>query len=405
VGDSSVARFDSTTGKLTALRTGSTTLEFAARGFQPRGWTIEVLPGAISFATSRLALRAGEQQILAPSFVDPSGRAVAPATGLEWITSNAGAVRVSPNGEVQAVAPGRATITAQGPAGAAAQATVLVTGDLLLASTRGGRYGIYTIVANQPEMMVPVLADSASNSIDGSYSPDRTRLAFSSDRGGGDNFDIYLADADGRNPVRLTTDPGLDIQPVWSADGQQLLFVSTRAGARQLYAMALDGSGVRPLTTLPGGAESPVISPDGQTVAFAGSLTTRDAPTDIFTLPLAGGTPTPITATRDRRESRPAYLPDGTLTWLLQRHDKKEPDVVQHQAAPGGEPTALVSTDGTLQDLAVSRDGARLAWIASRPVERNRNLLEFTFQWRPLIGGVDTSVRLLPGERITSPAF
>jgi hypothetical protein len=64
-----------------------------------------------------------------------------------------------------------------------------------------------------------------------------------------------------------------------------------------------------------------------------------------------------------------------------------------------------MSTDGTLQDLAVSRDGARLAWVASRPAERNHSTLEFTFQWRPLVGGVDTSVRLLPGERITSPAF
>jgi hypothetical protein len=91
--------------------------------------------------------------------------------------------------------------------------------------------------------------------------------------------------------------------------------------------------------------------------------------------------------------------------WVQVRRDKREPDQLLRQAVPGGTPTPIVSSELTLVDVAVARDGSRLAWVATRPQERNRNVLEFTFQWRSLTSGAEASVRLLPGERITSPAF
>jgi hypothetical protein len=112
-----------------------------------------------------------------------------------------------------------------------------------------------------------------------------------------------------------------------------------------------------------------------------------------------------VTDTRDRREARPVYFSTGELAWLQVRRDKREPDQLLRQAAPGGTPTSILSSDRTLVDVATARDGSRLAWVASRPQERNRNVLEFTFQWRSLPSGAETSVRLFPGERITSPAF
>jgi hypothetical protein len=99
------------------------------------------------------------------------------------------------------------------------------------------------------------------------------------------------------------------------------------------------------------------------------------------------------------------YLPSGELAWVLMRRDKREPDLVLRQAAAGGSPAAIVTSELTMVDVAFAPDGSRVAWVASRPLEQNRNLLEFTFQWRSLTSGAETSVRLLPGERITSPAF
>jgi hypothetical protein len=405
VGDTTIASFDVASGQLTALNPGRTTLSFTARGFLPKAWNIEVLPGAVSLGRARVALRPGDTTSFTPYLVDDQGRAVAPATGLAWVTSNAGVARVTTDGTVHAMAPGRATITAQAPGGDPAAATILVTGDLLVASTRGGRFGVYALVAAAPESFIPIIADTASNALDAVYSPDRTRLAFTSDRAGGGNYDIYVADADGRNAGRLTTDPGLDLQPVWTPDGTHLVFVSATSGVRQLYVMAADGSGARALTTLPGGAEEPTLSPDGQWVAFTGYPGKRDEQSDIYSVAIAGGPLTPVTATRDRRELRPALLAGGELSWVLLRRDRKDPDLVLRQAGPGAPAAPLVSSEFALQDVAFAPDGSRMAWVASRPVDHNRPVAEFTLQWRLLSSGAETSIRLLPGERITSPAF
>ena len=404
VADTAVAGFDPATGVLTARRPGTTTLTFAARGFVPKGWTIEVIPGSVTLSRTHFSLQPGERTTLAATFVDDQGKAVAPATGLEWVTSNAAVARVSPDGAIEAVTPGRATISARPRGGQPVQALVLVTGDLLVASSRGGRFGIYTLVAGQPESFLPVVADTFANSVDGVYSPDRTRMLFSSDRFGSGNFDIFVADADGRNPVRLTTDPGVDQQPAWTADGSQVVFVSGRSGTRQLYVMRVDGSEVRQLTTLAGGAEEPAISPDGGRVAFTGYPGQRDGQTDIYAMPLEGGQPVAVTATRDRREAHPFFFPGGELGWVLQRKDKGEPDEVVRQGGSAAQ-SLVVSNDLSIQGVTLSRDGARIAWAASRPSEHNRNALEFTLQWRTLASGAETSVRLLPGERITNPAF
>jgi hypothetical protein len=328
-----------------------------------------------------------------------------PAAGLSWVTSNAGVARVTSDGQVEAVAPGRAVITAQAQGGRPSQATVFVTGDLLVASTRGGRFGVYALLANQPENFFPVVADTLANYIDPNYSPDRARMVFAADRYGSGNYDIFVADADGRNAVRLTTEAALDLQPIWTPDGAHLLFVSARSGTRQLYLMRPDGSTVRQLTSLAGGADQPAISPDGKAVAFTGYPTGRDGQSDIFVVPVAGGAPAAVTDTRDRREVRPVYFSTGELAWVQARRDKREPDQLLRQAAPGGTPTAILTSELTLVDVAMARDGSRLAWVASRPQERNRNVLEFTFQWRSLPSGAETSVRIFPGERITSPAF
>lgn len=400
VGDTAIIRFDPATGVVTGRNAGTTTLAFAARGYLPKSWTIEVLPGTVGFDRARIALRPGEQHTPVVSYVDAEARPLSRAAGLRWASSSPEVARVSVEGTIEAVAPGRATITAEPPGGQPAQLTVLVTGDLLFASSRGGKFGIYALAGPGSDAFVPILADSFANYLHGAYSPDRTRLAYVSDRFG--NYDVFVADADGRNPARLTTDPGVDLQPVWTPDGRSLVISSGRSGSRQLYLLAADGSDLRELTAVPGGAEDPALSPDGGTVVFTGYPRGRDQAADVFAVLLAGGAARPVTATPDRHESRPAYLPGGELIWVERRRDKRDPDLVVRQV-PGAPPVPLISTELTLTDIAVAPDGSRLAWMGSRPGDRNR--AEFTFHWRSLANGAESVVRLLPGERITSPSF
>lgn len=71
------------------------------------------------------------------------------------------------------------------------------------------------------------------------WSPDGTRIAYQGDA----TQDIYVRNADGTNPVRLTTDPRQENMPRWSPDGQRLVFARVVDFAFQLFIIGADGTG------------------------------------------------------------------------------------------------------------------------------------------------------------------
>jgi Tol biopolymer transport system component len=86
------------------------------------------------------------------------------------------------------------------------------------------------------------------------FSPDGRYIAFMSIREG--YCSVFRMDADGNNQINLTPlDPSVNASawcsraPAWSADGQQIYFMSSRTGQNQVYVMNADGSSVRQLTS------------------------------------------------------------------------------------------------------------------------------------------------------------
>jgi Tol biopolymer transport system component len=66
------------------------------------------------------------------------------------------------------------------------------------------------------------------------YSPDGTKIVFESNRSG--THEIWLADADGSNPVQITSSNGaLTGAPSWCSDGQRIAFDSRVSGSSAIY--------------------------------------------------------------------------------------------------------------------------------------------------------------------------
>ncbi|MEZ4363481.1 MAG: M20/M25/M40 family metallo-hydrolase [Kofleriaceae bacterium] len=88
------------------------------------------------------------------------------------------------------------------------------------------------------------------------------------------DYDLYRADPDGKNPVRLTDTPGYDAEAtVCGVDGS-IIFTSTRDGDLELYRMDADGKNVKRLTHTPGYDGGAFYSADCQYIVWRSSRPT-----------------------------------------------------------------------------------------------------------------------------------
>lgn len=99
------------------------------------------------------------------------------------------------------------------------------------------------------------------------WSADGSKLAFSSSRTG--DPEIWVADANGGGPKRITYFKGPDVAPVWNPrTNSQLAWVSGRTGLPQIYTMDQDGANIQRMTD-GGYAVSPSWSSSGQFLTFS----------------------------------------------------------------------------------------------------------------------------------------
>jgi len=112
-------------------------------------------------------------------------------------------------------------------------------------------------------------------------SPDGTRVAL--DIRDQEN-DIWIWDLARETLTRLTSDPALDGEPIWTPDGRRLLFSSSRTGLPNLYGQAADGTGTADrLTTI--AIQPTSVTPDGARVV--GTATAPRTQWDVVVFPLA----------------------------------------------------------------------------------------------------------------------
>jgi Tol biopolymer transport system component/predicted Ser/Thr protein kinase len=122
------------------------------------------------------------------------------------------------------------------------------------------------------------------------YSPDGRKIAFESGRAGTEN--IWVCDADGTNPVQLTTFETHTGSPHWSPDSRWIVFDSRESGDPEVYVVDAEGGVPRRLTRDPSEDVVPSFSRDGRSVYFTSN---RSGGWEVWRMPAEGGAAVQVT--------------------------------------------------------------------------------------------------------------
>ena len=182
---------------------------------------------------------------------------------------------------------------------------------------------VFVVTAEDMERLVasPWTDDRAS------WSPDCSRIAFSSNRpGDGSNYNIWAVKADGANPVKLTDSPHVDLGPRWSPDGTRIALTRTvkdsskrLTGApwpaplsQEVYVINADGSGEIRLTDGPGFKEFTAWSPNGKRMLLNVRQEWTEESWEIYVMN-ADGTDMKNLSDRPGKDNNASWSPDGKL--------------------------------------------------------------------------------------------
>ena len=169
--------------------------------------------------------------------------------------------------------------------------------------------------------------------------------------GGQASTRIWMYD-DTRQSVQALTDAGPgDYWPIWSPDGQFVVFGSVRSGVRQeLYRVATDGSGEPELLYSDSSAFKQPYSwlPDGSELAFH-LQSGPEASFDIWLLRLADDTTAAPLLESSANEFHPALSPDGR--WLAYTSDQSGRYEVYLRRYPELDRLQQVSNSGGMAPL------------------------------------------------------
>jgi TolB protein len=218
-----------------------------------------------------------------------------------------------------------------------------------------------------------------------------------------DTYDIFKANADGSNLVRLTNTPGYDAEATVAKDGR-IVFTSVRDGDMDIYSMNSDGSDVKRLTNLPGPDGGAFFSADGKQIVFRGRHPEpgkelddyrtllkqglwKPAGLDVFVMNRDGSNLRQITKGQGGANWAPFFAPDGRK--IIFASNMKDPH-------GGNFDLYLINVDGTgLEQVTFSDtfdgfpmfspDGTKLVFASNRHSVKptDTNLFIADWKWQP----------------------
>lgn len=243
-------------------------------------------------------------------------------------------------------------------------------------SNRDGNHEIYMMNADgsYPVRLTSDPAGQERGDVDPAWSPDGSKIAFVRDEWDGNNWDyeIYVMNAeDGSGRIRLTNNTMHDMYPAWSPDGTEIAFEGREGdGNSEIYVMGASGAGV-PLRLTNNTLDNiyPEWSPDGTRIAFTSF---GGGHPDIYSVN-ASGSAAPERLTNSARDAYPAWSPDGSQIAFQSGRDGD--DEVYVMNADGSSQTRLTNNPGGDMVLPFNQpwspDGTRLLFLGNRNGDGN----------------------------------
>ena len=193
---------------------------------------------------------------------------------------------------------------------------------------------------------------------EGSFSPDASKIAYSSVDQQQRNEDIWVYDIVRSLSTRLTFDPKDDTDPIWSPDGKKIIFSSNRSGPYSVYVKNADGTGNEDeLLKSPSGLYPTSWSEDGKWIAA-----TTYGNRNVVVYPANGkGTPIGFVST-SFSEDEARFSPDGK--WLLYGSNESGQREFYVRPFPGPGGKWQVSTEGGADRAFWRGDGKEIYYYA-----------------------------------------
>ncbi|MBA3297744.1 MAG: PD40 domain-containing protein, partial [Acidobacteria bacterium] len=220
-------------------------------------------------------------------------------------------------------------------------------------------------------------------------SPDGSQVAYFH-AVNGPNGDFWVIPSAGGTPRRLTSDLREGGWPVWTPDGNAVVFSSARAGSRTLWQIPARGGEPVPLTSGAGDDDQPDVSLDGQRLAYVNVRNTWE----LRTRDLSNGVERTLMR-RGLHVTWPIFSPDGRRIAYFSRADRAI--AIFTIGVDGSDPRQLTGGNAMNHMPRWGADGQDVYFFQVQPT--------LGFRRMPAVGGPDVEFRPWDWQVHNAPHF
>ncbi|TXI35324.1 MAG: M20/M25/M40 family metallo-hydrolase [Niabella sp.] len=213
-------------------------------------------------------------------------------------------------------------------------------------------------------------------------------------------FDIYMADLNGKIVKQLTSTPGYDAEAVVSPDGKKIAFTSMRSGDLEIWTMNINGTGLKQITSGLGYDGGAFFSHDSKKLVFRSSRPKTEeeikeykdllsknlvAPTnmEIYTVNVDGSNLKQVTHLGKANWSPYFHPSDKKIIFSSNHHSTRGYDFQLFMINADGSNLRQITFESNFNAFPMfSPDGKKLVFSSNRNLDKPKETDVFIADWK-----------------------